>query len=227
MIYLENVTKQFGKNMKALDGVTLHIRPKEFVIIVGRSGAGKSTLIKLITKEEKLSEGNIYVGGINYKELKNKDIPYIRRKIGVVFQDFKLLPRKTVYENVSYALEVSGVKSSEIKTRVPKILDIVGLTKKTKNFPDELSGGEQQRVAIARAMVHQPKILIADEPTGNLDPKTAWGIMELLLKINEQGGRTVVLTTHNAEIVDKIKKRVVTLKDGKVVSDQKHGEYKV
>lgn len=227
MIYLENVTKEFGKKMKALDGVTLHIRPKEFVTIVGRSGAGKSTLIKLITKEEKPNDGNIFVGGINYNELKNKDIPYIRRKIGVVFQDFKLLPKKTVYENISYALEVAGVKGAEIKERVPKILDIVGLSTKAKNFPDELSGGEQQRVAIARALVHQPKILIADEPTGNLDPKTAWGIMELLLKINEQGGRTVVLTTHNADIVDKLKKRVVTLKDGKVISDQKHGSYKI
>lgn len=227
MIYLENVSKQFGKNMKALDGVTLHIRPKEFVIIVGRSGAGKSTLIKLITKEEKLTGGNIFVGGIDYKKLKKKDVPYLRRKIGVVFQDYKLLPKKTVYENVSYALEVAGVKGVEIKKRVPKILDIVGLSKKAKNFPDELSGGEQQRVAIARALVHQPKILIADEPTGNLDPKTAWGIIELLTKINEQGGRTVVLTTHNKEIVDKIKKRVISLKNGRVESDHKHGAYTI
>lgn len=220
MIYLEKVTKEFPNKTKALDGVTLHIRPKEFVIIVGMSGAGKTTLIKLITKEEEPTEGNIFVGGINYKELKKSDIPYLRRKIGVVFQDFKLLPKKTVYENVSYALEVSGVKTQEIQKRVPKILDIVGLSKKSKNFPDELSGGEQQRVAIARALVHQPKILIADEPTGNLDPKTAWGIIDLLLQINEQGGRTVVLTTHNKEIVEKIKKRVISLKHGKIVSDQ-------
>lgn len=227
MIYLENITKEYPNSTKALDGVNIHIKPKEFAIIVGRSGAGKSTLIHLITKQEEPSEGNIYVGGINYKDLRKKDIPYIRRKIGVVFQDFKLLPKKTVYENVSYALEVSGVKSAEIKSRVPKILDIVGLGEKAKNFPTELSGGEQQRVAIARALVHQPKILIADEPTGNLDPKTAWGIIDLLKKINEQGGRTVVLTTHNKEIVDKIKKRVITIKNGKVLSDEQEGGYTV
>lgn len=220
MIYLEKVTKEFSNKTKALDGVTLHIKPKEFVTIVGMSGAGKSTLVKLINKEEEPTEGDIFVGGINYKDLARKDIPYLRRKIGVVFQDFKLLPKKTVYENVSYALEVSGVKTEEIKKRVPKILDIVGLSKKAKNFPDELSGGEQQRVGIARALVHQPKILIADEPTGNLDPKTAWGIIDLLIKINEQGGRTVVLTTHNKDIVEKLKKRVVSLKHGKIVSDQ-------
>ncbi|PIZ00378.1 cell division ATP-binding protein FtsE [bacterium (Candidatus Howlettbacteria) CG_4_10_14_0_8_um_filter_40_9] len=225
MIYLENIVKEFPNKTRALNGINLHIKPKEFAIIVGRSGAGKSTLIQLITKQEEPTKGNIYVGGINYKELRKGDLPYIRRKIGVVFQDFKLLPKKTVYENVSYALEVSGVKSSEIKSRVPKILDIVGLANKAKNFPNELSGGEQQRVAIARALVHQPKILIADEPTGNLDPKTAWGIMDLLMKINEQGGRTVVLTTHNKEIVDKVKKRVITIKNGKVVSDQQGGGY--
>lgn len=225
MIYLENIVKEFPNKTRALDGINIHIKPKEFVIIVGRSGAGKSTLIQLITKQEEPTKGNIYVGGINYKELKKNDVPYIRRKIGVVFQDFKLLPKKTVYENVSYALEVSGVKSAEIKSRVPKILDIVGLANKTKNFPTELSGGEKQRVAIARALIHQPKILIADEPTGNLDPKTAWGIMDLLMKINEQGGRTVVLATHNKEIVDKVKKRVITIKNGKVVSDQQGGGY--
>jgi len=220
MIYLEKVTKEFPNKTKALDGVTLHIKPKEFATIVGMSGAGKSTLIKLINKEEEPTEGDIFVGGINYKDLAKKDVPYLRRKIGVVFQDFKLLPKKTVYENVSYALEVSGVKTQEIQKRVPKILDIVGLSKKAKNFPDELSGGEQQRVGIARALVHQPKILIADEPTGNLDPKTAWGIIDLLIKINEQGGRTVVLTTHNKDIVEKLKRRVISLKNGKVVSDQ-------
>lgn len=225
MIYLENIIKEFPNKTKALDGVTLHIKPKEFVTIVGRSGAGKSTLIKLITKEEELTQGKIYVGGIDYKDLKRRDVPYLRRKIGVVFQDFKLLPKKTVFENVSYALEVAGVKSKEINEQVPKVLKMVGLAHKEKSFPDELSGGERQRVAIARALIHQPKILIADEPTGNLDPKTAWGIIDLLIQINEKGGRTILLTTHNKDIVDKLKKRVVLIKQGKIVSDQKEGGY--
>lgn len=230
MIYFDKVSKVYeqgeGKKTAALKDITLHIKPKEFVIVVGHSGAGKSTLIKAINREIKPEQGKIFVGGIDYDELKQKDIPYLRRKIGVVFQDYKLLPKKTVYENVAYALEVSGIKSKEIKKRVPIILELVGLSDKGKNFPKELSGGERQRVAIARALVHQPRILIADEPTGNLDPRTAWGIIEILLKIN-QLGTTVVMTTHNQEIVNKLKKRVIALAHGKVAKDQMMGRYEV
>jgi len=224
MIYLEKVSKVFNKTTVILDNIDLHIKPKDFVSIVGQSGAGKTTLLKLITREEMPSSGNIYVGGLNYKDLKRSEIPYLRRKIGVVFQDFKLLPKKNVFENVSYALEVAGVKNKEIKVLVPKVLDLVGLSEKAKDFPPELSGGEQQRVAIARALVNQPRILIADEPTGNLDPKNAWGIINLLLKINGFG-TTVILTTHNKDIVDKIKKRVIVLKKGKITSDRESGKY--
>ncbi len=219
MIYLENVTKEFKKNIRVLDNITLHIRPKEFAVIVGHSGAGKTTLLRIITREDTPTSGNVYVGGINYKELRRSDIPYLRRKIGVVFQDFKLLPKKNVYENIAYALEVAGVRTSEIRRRVPKVLDLVGMTHRAKNLPDELSGGEQQRVAIGRAIINQPRILIADEPTGNLDPKNAWNIIDLLLKINDFG-TTVLLTTHNKEIVNKIKKRVIVLKNGKIQSDK-------
>lgn len=234
MIYFEKVSKLYKKQAdrktknktEALLDINLHIKPGEFVIIVGHSGAGKSTLIKLINHEIIPDSGKIFVGGLDYKELKKRDIPYLRRKIGVVFQDFKLLPKKTVYENVSYALEVSGVKDSEIKERVPKILDLVGLTSKVNCFPGELSGGERQRVAIARALVHQPKILIADEPTGNLDPKNSWEIVEILQKINQMG-TTIMMTTHNSSIVNKLKKRVISLSGGKIVKDEKMGRYEV
>ena len=228
MIYLENVSKIYSlqdrEKTEALKDITLHIKPKEFVVIVGESGAGKSTLIKLINREIRPDSGKVYVGGIDYKDLKKRDIPYLRRKIGVVFQDYKLLPKKTVTENVAYALEASAVKTKDIRERVPKILELVGLEGKAKNFPRELSGGERQRVAIARALVHSPRILIADEPTGNLDPKNAWGIIEILLKINSLG-TTVMITTHNSEIVNKLKKRVVVLKDGKIIKDQAMGRY--
>jgi cell division transport system ATP-binding protein len=234
LIYFEKVSKLYKKQAdrktknktEALLDINLHIKPGEFVIIVGHSGAGKSTLIKLINHEIIPDSGKIFVGGLDYKELKKRDIPYLRRKIGVVFQDFKLLPKKTVYENVSYALEVSGVKDSEIKERVPKILDLVGLTSKVNCFPGELSGGERQRVAIARALVHQPKILIADEPTGNLDPKNSWEIVEILQKINQMG-TTIMMTTHNSSIVNKLKKRVISLSGGKIVKDEKMGRYEV
>jgi cell division transport system ATP-binding protein len=230
LIYFDQVTKVYeqgeGSKIEALNNVTLHIKPKEFVIIVGHSGAGKSTLIKTINREINPDQGEVFVGGVNYKDIGKRDIPYLRRKIGVVFQDYKLLPKKTVFENVSYALEVSGIKTKIIKRRVPKILEIVGLESKAKNFPKELSGGEMQRVAIARALVHQPRILIADEPTGNLDPKNAWGIIEILLKVN-QLGTTVLMTTHNSEIVNKLKKRVIVLKHGKISSDRLIGKYEV
>ncbi|RJO59947.1 cell division ATP-binding protein FtsE [candidate division WS5 bacterium] len=225
MIYLDSITKIYDKSSKkALDNISVHIKPKEFVIFVGLSGAGKSTLTKLITHEEEPTSGKITVGGIDYSSLKKKDLPYLRRKIGVVFQDFKLLPKKTVYENISYALEVAGISNKTIRSRLPQILKMVGLEGKKDAFPRELSGGEKQRVSIARALVHEPKILIADEPTGNLDPKNAWEVIDLLLKVNEYG-TTVILTTHNKEIVNALKKRVVTLKNGKLIKDQEVGRY--
>ena len=225
MILLDRVTKTYGNRTTALERVSLHVEPKEFVIIVGPSGAGKSTLFKLLTREEKPSSGKIVVGGIDYDRLKDRQIPILRRKIGVVFQDFKLLPNKTVFENVAFALEIAGLSNVEIKHTVPKVLDLVGLKGKEKNYPRELSGGERQRVAIARAVVRQPKILMADEPTGNLDPKHAWDVIKVLEKIN-RFGTTVLLTTHNQDIVNALKRRVVTIKDGKVVSDRAGGQYK-
>ncbi len=226
MILLDRVTKIYPNKSVALSGLNLHIQPKEFVTIVGSSGAGKSTLIKLLIREEEQSSGKIIVGGVDYDTIPDRNIPHLRRRIGVVFQDFKLLPARNVNENVAFALEVGGVRSREIKRAVPKVLQLVGLTTKRNNFPDELSGGERQRVAIARALVRQPKILIADEPTGNLDPKTAWEIIELLIKINKFG-TTVLLTTHNKEIVNALKRRVITINRGRIVKDEEQGRYAV
>ncbi len=223
MILLDRVTKSYGRST-ALERISLHVEPKEFVIIVGPSGAGKSTLFKLLTREEKPTSGKIIIGGMDYEHLRDKDIPLLRRKIGVVFQDFKLLANKTVYENVAFALEIAGLSNAEIKHTVPKVLDLVGLKDKHGNYPKELSGGERQRVAIARAVVRQPKILIADEPTGNLDPKHAWDVIKVLEEINHFG-TTVLLTTHNMDIVNALKRRVVTIKDGKIVSDKAVGRY--
>ncbi|MCA9344748.1 cell division ATP-binding protein FtsE [Candidatus Saccharibacteria bacterium] len=224
MILLDRVTKKYNKNSQALERISLHVEPKEFVIIVGASGAGKSTILKLLTREEKPTTGKIIVGGLDYETLKDKEIPILRRKIGVVFQDFKLLPNKTVFENVAFALEIVGVGNKEIAHTVPRVLDIVGLKGKEKRMPRELSGGELQRVAIARAIVRQPRILIADEPTGNLDPKHAWDVIRVLEKINRYG-TTVILTTHNQEIVNKLKRRVITIRDGRIASDKASGEY--
>jgi cell division transport system ATP-binding protein len=225
VILLDRVTKIYNRTNVALDRVSLHVEPKEFVIIVGPSGAGKSTFLKLLTREERPNSGKIIVGGIDYDHLKDRDIPLLRRKIGVVFQDFKLLPNKTTFENVAFALEIVGMGNSEIKHTVPRVLQIVGLTGKEDNYPYELSGGERQRVAIARAIARQPKILIADEPTGNLDPKHAWDVIKVLEKINKYG-TTVILTTHNQDIVNTLKRRVITVKDGKIVSDKANGGYK-
>lgn len=225
MILLDRVTKTYNGNSTALDRISLHVEPKEFVIIIGKSGAGKSTFLKLLTKEEKPTSGKIVVGGLDYDKLKDRDIPLVRRKIGVVFQDFKLLPQKTVFENVAFALEIVGVGNHEIQNTVPKVLDIVGLRGKEQRMPNELSGGERQRVAIARAIVRQPKILIADEPTGNLDPKHAWDVIKVLEKINRYG-TTVLLTTHNTDIVNKLKRRVVTIEGGRIVSDRANADYK-
>jgi cell division transport system ATP-binding protein len=225
MILFDRVTKTYNREVgAALERISLHVEPKEFVIIVGPSGAGKSTLLKLLTREEKPSSGKIIVGGIDYSKLKDKEIPLLRRKIGTVFQDFKLLPGKNVFENVAFALEIVGMSNHEINHTVPRVLDIVGLKGKEKRMPMELSGGERQRVAIARAVVRQPKILIADEPTGNLDPKHAWDVIKVLEKIN-RFGTTVILTTHNQEIVNRLKRRVITIDGGKIVSDRANSEY--
>lgn len=227
MILLDRVTKTYGKHATpALDRISLHVEPKEFVIVVGQSGAGKTTLLRLLTREEKPTSGKIIVGGVDYDKLRDRDIPLLRRKIGVVFQDFKLLPNRTVFENVAFALEIVGMGSYEIRNTVPKVLDIVNLRGKEKRMPFELSGGERQRVAIARAIVRQPKILIADEPTGNLDPKHAWDVINVLEKINKYG-TTVLLTTHNQEVVNKLKRRVVTIQHGRIASDKASSDYNI
>lgn len=225
MILLDRVTKTYNRALgPSLDRISLHVEPKEFVIVVGQSGAGKTTLLRLLTREERPTSGKIVIGGIDYDKLKDRDIPLLRRKIGVVFQDFKLLPNKNVFENVAFALEIVGVSTREIKHTVPKVLEIVNLKGKEKRMPLELSGGERQRVAIARAIVRQPRILIADEPTGNLDPKHAWDVIKVLEKINRYG-TTVLLTTHNQEIVNKLKRRVVTIENGKITSDRANSGY--
>lgn len=223
MIIFDKVTKHYGTH-KALDNVSFSIQPQEFVILVGPSGAGKSTLIKLLLCEEKPTFGNITIDGRDIHLLEERFIPYYRRQIGVVFQDFKLLRGKTVFENIAFALEVSGKPDNQIKKEVNKILDLVGLHDKGDNFPSELSGGERQRVAIARALVFNPKFLIADEPTGNLDPQNSWEIAKLLIKINELG-TTVLLATHNRDIVDAVHKRVISLDGGQLIRDRKRSKY--
>lgn len=228
MILLDSVTKKYAGDAKpALDSVSLHIEPNEFVFLVGKSGAGKSTLMKMITKEEVPDSGKIIIGGIDLDYVKKRHIPGYRRRLGVVFQDFKLLPRRTVYENVAFALEIAGMSGKEIRSTVPKVLELVDLLDQQKKFPDQLSGGQQQRVSIARSIARQPKILIADEPTANLDKLTTREIVELLKKINDFG-TTILVTTHNEEIVNSLQKRVVTMLDGKIVDDQKNnGLYKL
>jgi cell division transport system ATP-binding protein len=218
MILVDNISKRYNKKVCALDRVSLFIEPGEFVIIIGTSGAGKSTLLKLLTREERPTSGKIVVGGIDYSELKDRNIPELRRKIGTVFQDFKLLPKRTVYENIAFAMEIVGMNNHEIRKAVPRVIDLVGLKGKEKSYPHQLSGGEQQRVAIARAIVRQPKILIADEPTGNLDPKHSWDIVALLEKINRHG-TTVLMTTHNQEILQRLNRRVIQLEGGHIVHD--------
>jgi len=223
IIEVQDVYKSYC-NTNALNGVNLKIFPGEFVILVGPSGAGKSTLIRLLIREEKADSGKITVAGRNIKRFSYRDLPYYRRNLGIVFQDFKLLPQKTVWENVAYALEVSGASDEDIVRKVPKVIQAVNLGTKSEAYPNQLSGGEAQRVSIARALVHNPKILIADEPTGNLDPEASREIADILEKINCQG-TTIILATHNKELVDKMRKRVVVLKGGKIVSDQKQGRY--
>ena len=220
MIELKKVTKEYTKGVAALNEVSLKIEPGEFVFIVGGSGSGKSTLIRLLMKELEPTSGEIKVMGKSLSALAHKQIPYYRRKIGVVFQDFRLLKDRNVYENVAFALRVTETPSRVIKVKVPAALSLVGLAQKYKSFPKQLSGGEQQRVAIARAIVNEPAILLADEPTGNLDPENSWEIMKLLQEANNRG-TTVIVVTHNHEIVNTMKKRVITMNKGVIVSDEK------
>ncbi len=223
MIELKEVTKEYAKGIAALNGVSLKIKQGEFVFIVGDSGSGKSTLIRLLLKELTPTSGTITVMGKDLNKMSHKRIPFYRRKIGVVFQDFRLLKDRNVYENIAFALRVIEAPTRIIKAKVPAALSLVGLAQKYKSYPKELSGGEQQRVAIARAIINEPSILLADEPTGNLDPANSWEIMKLLEEANERG-TTVVVVTHNHEIVNSMKKRVITMSKGCIVSDEKVGE---
>lgn len=228
MILFDGVSKTYpGDKTPALDNVSLHISPNEFVFIVGKSGAGKSTLTKMITKEERQDSGKIIIGGIDLDYIKARHIPHYRRRLGVVFQDFKLLPRRTVYENVAFALEIAGMSNREIRNTVPKVLELVGLSDVAKKFPSQISGGQKQRVSIARSVARQPKILIADEPTANLDNLTTKEIIDLLKKINDFG-TTLVVTTHNEGLVNHLQKRVITMSNGRIISDQKtNGLYRL
>lgn len=224
IIELRNVSKVYPQDIVALQDIDLQIKKGEFLSIVGRSGTGKTTLVKLIIAEEKPTKGQINVLGWNVSKIRKRKVPEYRRQLGVVFQDFKLLDKKTVYENVAFAMMVCEASNSLIKKVVPRVLSLVGLAGKEKNFPQELSGGEKQRVAIARAFIHHPEVLIADELTGELDALYAWEIMEILLKINKLG-TTIVLSTHDRDIVNRVRKRVVTLEEGKIIRDQRKGDY--
>ncbi len=221
-----NVSKKFGDGFRALHNVSIKIENGEFVFLVGQSGAGKSTLIKLLLKEISADSGSIIINNKDISKLKRREIPYLRRNIGVVFQDFRLLQDKTVYENVAFAMEVIEAPAKDIRRKVPIILSLVGLSKKSDLYPHQLSGGEQQRVSLARAMVNGPSILIADEPTGNLDPDTSWEIMKNLNEINHRG-TTVLMATHAKDIVDSMKKRVIEIEEGKVIRDEKRGGYEI
>ena len=225
IIYLDQVSKEYEKNnVAALDGVTLSIKKGEFVFIVGDNGSGKSTLIRLLLRELTATEGDVYVMGQNLKKLRHRQVPRFRRNLGVVFQDFRLLPERNVFDSVAFAQRIIEVPQKDIRRNVPAILTTVGLAGKYKAKTNQLSGGEQQRVAIARALVNEPAILLADEPTGNLDPKNAWEIMQLLEEINE-AGTTVIVVTHNREIVNAFRKRVITMRRGVIISDEEGGEY--
>lgn len=223
MISFNGVSK-FYNGAPALDGVNFKINPKEFVSVVGRSGAGKSTIIKLLIGEEKPTKGRIVFGSYEVNKLRSKELSKLRRHIGIIFQDFRLLNGKTAFENVAFALESAGRPQREIDEFVPQVLDLVGLKDKMRNFPYELSGGEKQRVAIARAMIHHPEVVVADEPTGNLDPFNTWEVIRLLLKIHELGS-TVILATHSKEIINTLGRRVISIEDGKIIQDDEHGRY--
>ena len=224
MISVKNLCKSFGDH-QVLKDINEHIAPGEKIVIIGPSGSGKSTLTKLLYREEKPNKGSVFVGGINVSGLRNSNVYKLRRKIGVVFQDFKLLPKLTVYENVAYPLESYGVDKNEIKDRVLKAVERVGLKNKLRSYPNQLSGGEQQRVCIARAIVNEPKLIICDEPTGDLDPKMSKEIMDVINNINKELGSTIIMATHDKEIVNRMKKRVIAIHNGVVVSDKKKGSY--
>lgn len=224
VIHFDKVTKIYPDSSMALEDVSFVVEPREFVSIVGHSGAGKTTLIKMILAEERPTGGKVYIDSVDIGTLAKNQINDFRRKIGVVFQDFRLLPHKNVYENIAFAMEAAGRTDEEIEADVPHVLDLVDLSKKIWNFPGELSGGEKQRVSIARAIVNQPDVIIADEPTGNLDPLNTYDIVQILKKINDLG-TTVVLTTHNKGVIDSLRKRVITMEQGRVVRDDKEGKY--
>ena len=225
MINFDNVSKQYkNSNTPALNEINLNIEQGEFVFLVGQSGSGKSSLLRLLLKEEKPTSGTVTVDGINVAKLPNRKVPAFRRTMGIVFQDFRLLPGKTVFDNVAFGMEVIGKSKKEIQQKIPAILDLVGLDEKAHRLPSELSGGEQQRVALARAFVNKPKLLLADEPTGNLDPSTSVGIMKLLDRINRTG-TTIVMATHDVAIVDQMRKRIVQMENGKIIRDQERGMY--
>jgi len=224
MIYYDRVSKIYADNSVALEDVSFSVEPGEFISVVGHSGAGKTTLIKMLLAEEVPSSGSVFFESINVHEVPTRKMGEFRRKIGTVFQDFKLLPSKTAYENIAFAMEAAGRNEEEIRSDVPHVLELVDLGDKINNFPDELSGGEQQRVAIARAIVNQPDVIIADEPTGNLDPVNTFEIVQILKKINDLG-TTIILTTHNKGVIDSLKKRVITMDRGRVIRDDREGKY--
>ena len=225
LIEIRDVTKRYNNGVTALCDINLNISKGEFVFVIGASGSGKSTLIKLLYRQEKPTRGEVYVGGINVAKLRNGRVYKLRRKLGIVFQDYKLLPKKTVFENVAFALEIYGLKESEVRKRTIKAIEQVGLKDKLRSYPDELSGGEQQRVSIARAIVNDPKVLICHEPTGNLDPETSMEIMKVIDDINKELGTTIIMATHAKDIVNKMKKRVVTLDKGLIIKDTMKGNY--
>ena len=227
LIKVEHAYKIYKNGTTAVADLSVSIDKGEFVFVIGTTGSGKSTFIKMLYREEKPTSGSVIVGGIDVAKLRNSRVYKLRRKLGVVFQDFKLLPKLNVYENVAFALETLGLPNDEIRPKVLRAIEAVGLKEKTRNLPSELSGGEQQRVAIARAIVNEPKLLICDEPTGNLDPETSKGIMKILDKINQELGTTIIMATHDKELVNKMKKRVLVIENGVLASDTKKGSYKV
>lgn len=226
LIEFKNVFKQYKNGVTALCDASIEIGKGEFVFVIGSSGSGKSTFIKLLYREEKPTKGEVFIGGINVAKLKNRKVYKLRRKLGIVFQDYKLLPKKTVYENVSFALKMYGLGNEEIRKKTLKAINLVGLKDKWRSFPDQLSGGEQQRVSIARAIVNNPKVLICDEPTGNLDPDTSLEVMKVIENINKDLGTTIIMATHDREIVNKYKKRVIVLDHGIIINDMVKGTYK-
>lgn len=224
MIDLKDVSKAYPNGVHALNHVNLHIDKGEFVYVIGATGSGKSTLIKVLNGEEVPDEGTVIVDGINVGALKHRKVPYYRRNVGCVFQDYRLLPKLTVFENIAFALEVVGMPRKQIRKRVMEVLELVDLKEKARSYPDELSGGQQQRVTIGRAIANKPKVLIADEPTGNLDPEISWEIMQVLERINLQG-TTIIMATHNSTIVNNLRHRVVAIEEGRIVRDEEEGEY--